>query len=151
MECVRNHWPVIACLLLAVIHIAANLEARAATPETDPKVNEFAADLMSKASAAGITAVSLLLSATFVIVQISNQPTRQFSVPIKISVFGAAISLLVSMMFGLFLMWVIPTFKTSKNVNQQFVTILPFGFQLITLLTGVLYLVSGFYRLMFGG
>jgi hypothetical protein len=145
---IKYNWEAVIGLLLCLLHIFANLEAKT-NPETDCSKNKFAADLVSRASAAGITAVSLLLSATFVIVQISSQPGKEFLPLIKTDIFHGAISFLLSMMLGLFLMWVVPTIQPSKNVNQQFIAILPYGFQLITLLTGVLYLVSAFYRLMF--
>jgi len=152
MGFLKSNWELLVLLLFAFFHTAANIEAyckRDKTLQQCKDDNAFAADSLIKASTAGITAVSLLISATFVIVQLSNQNGRTLDPHIKPDVFHGTLCFLVSMFLGLFVIFVIPGRGRSKNVSQSLLTFLPFGYQLISLLTGVLYLVSAFHKLMF--
>jgi len=152
MEFLKSNWELGVLLLFVFFHTGANIEAQRKRDKTLKQCkddNTFAADSLIKASTAGITAVSLLISATFVIVQLSNQNGRTLDPHIKPDVFHGTLCFLASMFLGLFVIFVVPGRGRSKNVSQSLLTILPFGYQLISLLTGVLYLVSAFHKLMF--
>ena len=150
-----THVDFVAFVLFATIHIIANVKQikriQSIAGPPSPDANTFIANSMGEASTGGITAVSVLISATFVIVQIANQAEgKELTPQTKSYVFRAAMYFLFSIVMGLFLKFIIPLRGRTKNVAAEYNVILPFGFQIISFVVGVGSLVKGFYHLMYG-
>jgi hypothetical protein len=148
-----DNFDFVLLVILLTIHVLANIASIKAAKDnascTPPDDKKFVASSMAEASTAGITAVSVLISAAFVIVQIANQTeVKELPPQTKSSVFRAAIYFFLSMFMGLFLKYVIPM-RARANVAIVYAVVLPFGFQLIFLVVGILNLVIGFFHLMY--
>ena len=149
-----SYFDIILFFFFSTIHVLANIAAIKASQSIAgppaPDANVFVAGSMGEASTAGITAVSVLISASFVIVQIANQVgAKELPSHTKTYIFRAAIYFLFSMSMGLLLKYVIPMRGRTRNVATVYWVILPFGFQLISFVVGVLSLVIGFCYLMY--
>jgi hypothetical protein len=157
MEFIRwfpHYLDVIGWLLFILIHVLANTanikNLRKVVGPPVPDANVFIANSMGEASTGGITAVSVLISAAFVIVQIANQVgAKELSPQTKTYVFRAALYFLFSLVMGLLLKFIIPMRGRTRNVAAEYAVILPFGIQLISFVFGVVSLVIGFYYLMY--
>lgn len=111
---------------------------------TDKEANRFTANAITASSVAGITAVSILIPASFVIVQIAKQKDAPQLPPEAMGyVFTAAVYFLGSLSCGLFLIFLVPLHGQVRNTAEQEITGIPFGIQLIALVVGILCLVVG--------
>lgn len=109
---------------------------------------ELAANALNSASVAGITAVSILIPASLLIVQIAFDKTGVPRESLE-DVFRASAWFLVSLIFGIILIFLIPMQCPKNNVARILVTGIPFGPQLIALLIGVIWFVVGIYSTVF--
>src|SRR5688572_15125148 len=80
VDTIQQNWDLVAFLVLSVFHAIAlvaqhrEIGKTALNPHADPLANTNAGTALTSASTAGITAVSILIPASFVIVQIAKQP-----------------------------------------------------------------------------
>jgi hypothetical protein len=146
------HWlDVIIFLLLLAVHIGGWLERRkdfAEHPLDGLEDRVLAATALNSASVAGVTAVSILIPASLLIVQIAFDKTG-FPRQALEDVFRASVWFLVSLVFGLVLIFLIPMQCPKHNVTRILLTGIPFGPQLIALLIGVIWFVIGIYFAVF--
>jgi hypothetical protein len=135
---------------LLIVHIFAwcSLPMRR-SPDTDDE-RRFSATALTGTSTAGITAVSILIPASFVIVQIID-PVDQSKLPagVLLTVFHAAVYFLVSLIAGMLLIFLIPMRANVGNVIVNRGLGILYGFQLFPLIVGVGCLVGGLSRLVF--
>lgn len=152
----KEHWPLVIFIIFSFIHITAFVSRRremdrnrktdgSAIPDRDKlEANKFTANAITASSVAGITAVSILIPASFVIVQIAKQKDAAQLPPEAMSyVFTATVYFLGSLFCGLFLIFLIPLHGQLRNMAEQEISGIPFGIQLIALVVGILCLVVG--------
>lgn len=153
---VKEHWSFIIFIFFSFVHIAAFVSrtremertttARVSAVNGKEKLegNRFTANAMTASSVAGITAVSILIPASFVIVQIAKQKDApQVAAEAMNYVFTATVYFLGSLFCGLFLIFLVPLHGQLYNLAEQKITGIPFGIQLIALIVGILCLVVG--------
>lgn len=118
------------------------------SPDTDDE-RRFSATTLTGTSTAGITAVSILIPASFVIVQIIVLHQSELPAGVLPIVFRAALYFLLSLIAGMLLIFLIPMRANARNVimNRGFGIL--YGFQLFPLIVGVGCLVAGLSRLVF--
>ncbi len=148
MSFFSNWWDVIVFAVLAIIHIASWLEIKTKLSGAPMNCNEqrsLGATTLGSASTAGITAVSILIPASLLIVQLAAQPGMPLPFAAVSNVFRASIWFLVSLFFGLIIVFLIPMYAQKHNVARNLSTGIPFGPQLLALLIGMARLVIGLY------
>ena len=148
---VIRHWDVLLFLSLATVHVGVWLFGVPDNPKRheDKAVNQTAGEAMHSATSAGITAASILIPASFVIVQIAKQPGSEPVPPaVMMQVFKASLYFVGSLMLGLFVEFVIPMRIVAFNVVYQKLIGIPFGVQLFALVAGVICLVRGLYLIV---
>src|SRR5947207_8456940 len=109
MDFISNWWDVIIFIVLTIIHILANIESWR-TIKSDRSLQELpqkelGATILNSASTAGITAVSILIPASLLIVQLGLGTGKPLPSGALDNVFRASIWLLISLVLGLFLIW----------------------------------------------
>ena len=100
-------WDVAAFLLLAVIHTGSWLELEhlgKLNKEQDAQARQSGAQMMTASSAAGIAAVSILVPAWIIIVQLSSNSTS-FPLVAVSNIFRGALWFLASLLLGLFVVF----------------------------------------------
>jgi len=150
----RNNWDVLIFLFFSVLHIVTWLGIRgelrlqsqqdAARPahETLPD-RELGATTLSSSSSAGITAVSILIPASLLVIQFGLDPGQTLPATVVLNVTRSALWFLLSLFFGLFVLWLVPMRAHKFNVARLFELGIPFGIQLIALLVGMIRLTIG--------
>lgn len=152
----KEHWPFIIFIVFSFIHVTSFVsrknemdEKRKTAGETrisanNLEANKFASNSITASSVAGVTAVSILIPASFVIVQIAKQKDAPQLPPEAMSyVFTATVYFLGSLFCGLFLIFLVPLHGQARNLAEQTITGIPFGIQLIALVVGICCLVVG--------
>ncbi|TVU91024.1 hypothetical protein [Vreelandella titanicae] len=151
MSYLYQWWDIIVFLLFAVFHVGGWLEIRSKLI-TDPlncrDEREFAASALNNASVAGVTAVSILIPASLLMIQLGAERTGFPSRALE-DVFRASLWFLLSLAFGLFLLFLIPMRSQKYNVVRDLLTGIPFGPQLAALLIGMIWLVAGIYTAVY--
>jgi hypothetical protein len=143
-----NWWDVSAFALLAVLHIGSWLElyyrGRLDHSARNAEDRRFGAQILSSSSAAGITAVSILIPASLLVVQLSS--TGKPLPPTALShVFSASLWFLGSLFLGLLIVFLVPLKSHKQDVRLSLGTGIPFGLQLLSLLFGMTRLIWGLY------
>jgi hypothetical protein len=147
---------VVFFILLGAIHIGAWIaESRklAESPLDEADARTLGATTLTSASTAGITAVSILIPASFVIVQLASKTGgTATSIPHAASynVFVASVWFLFSLFCGLFfVISQIPMRALKHNVARDLRIGIPFGGQLLALFFGMVRLLFGLYYIMY--
>ena len=151
MNYLYQWWDVIVFLLLGLVHIGGWLEIRSklrVTPLNSRDEREFAASALNNASVAGVTAVSILIPASLIIIQLGAEKTGFPNRALE-EVFRASLWFLLSLAFGLFLLFLIPMRSQKHNVARDLLMGIPFGPQLAALLIGMIWLVAGIYTAVY--
>jgi hypothetical protein len=164
-------WDILLFILIASIHIVANVEAtksgeditlNSIKPEEDTAFNKrkffvdvhyYASTALKDASTAYISAVSILIPASFVIVQVSK-PTPPAKPPAGVDlaipyVFRAVVWFLVSLLSGIAVLYLVSMYGRLRDLTRSLMIGIIFGFQFITLIIGVLCLITGLYFVVF--
>lgn len=139
-------WDVVLFAILAALHILAWREYRRPTQgdtTSDEASRRTGGQMITASSAAGLTAVSILVSATAVIVQ---QWTTSLPVEILTQASRAAFWFLLSLVLGLWVVFLVPLRSPAQDVQKSAEIGIPFGLQLISLFIGVARLVWGIYE-----
>lgn len=140
---------VIPFILLWAIHIAtwtADSKKLEECPLNDHDSRNLGATTLGSASTAGITAVSILIPASFVIVQLSSRTGTSFPPTALYNVFVASCWFLVSLFCGLFfVIFRIPMKALKYNVARDIQIGIAFGGQLLALFFGMLRLLLSLY------
>ena len=146
-----NWWDVIVFGVVDLIHVASWLEARKRLTK-DPKNSlaerEFAASSLNSASVAGVTAVSILIPASLLIVQVGYEK-HDFPHSALEDVFRASIWFLVSLALGLVLLFLVPMRSQKYNAARDHYIGILFGPQLAALLTGMIWFVAGIHSAVY--
>ncbi|MCL7944757.1 hypothetical protein [Marinobacter sp. ATCH36] len=151
MNYLYQWWDIIVFLLFAVFHIGGWLEIRSSlrsSPLDCLEQRQFAASALNNASVAGVTAVSILIPASVIMIQLGAEKTGFPNRALE-EVFRASLWFLLSLAFGLFLLFLIPMRSQKYNVVRDMLTGIPFGPQLAALLIGMIWLVSGIYTAVY--
>jgi hypothetical protein len=146
-----NWWDVIIFVLLGVVHIGGWLEIRnklIAEPLNDRDERVFAASALNNASVAGVTAVSILIPASLLIIQLGAEKTG-FPHRALEEVFRASLWFLLSLAFGLVILFLIPMRSQKYNVTRDLLTGILLGPQLVSLLIGMIWFVVGIYSAVY--
>jgi len=144
-------WDVAAFLLLAAIHTGAWLEQkylgklnRAGEGAT---ARQSGAQMMTASSASGIAAVSILVPASMLIVQLSSK-TTSFPLVAVWHVFRGALWFPGSLFLGLWVIFLAPLKSQSIDARASVEIGIPFGLQLIALFFGMVQLVLGLHQFL---
>lgn len=140
MKFIIEWWDVFLFVALALVHILGWISAKNdlnAEPMNCLDQRQFSANTLNNACVAGITAVSILIPATMITLQLAYQQ----DLPVPPSLFRSSIWFLASLTFGIFVLFVIPMRSQKFNVARLLITGLPFGFQLFCLLIGLTWFV----------
>ena len=122
MSSICNWWDVMLFLVFSIIHIGSWTEAKKtldADPLDDQGQRELGATSMANASVAGITAVSILISASLLIVQIAFEHSSAFPHQALEYIFRGSAWFLLSLLFGLYLIYRIPMLSPKHNVARR--------------------------------
>lgn len=135
----------LAFAILSTVHLIAWREVR--EERGDPQDRERAAGALRATATAGISAVGILIPFSLVAVRVGSPPVPASTL---VDVFVAELWLAFSMAFGLFVIWLVAAKGTSRNVLTMRLAGLPYGWQLIALLVGVVRLLVGIGTLVEG-
>jgi hypothetical protein len=114
----------------------------------------YAAAALKDASSSYITAVSILIPASFVIVQVSKSaspPAGPGVIAAMPLVFRAVVWFLFSLLFGVLALHRVFTHGRHEELSRSAPALILLGLQLISLFTGLLQLAAGLYSVVFGG
>jgi hypothetical protein len=149
-DCFARRWDLIVFVILAAIHIYVWVGERRAgrinQAGTEP-ARLSGAQIITASSAAGITAVSILVPASMLIVQLSST-SAALPLDVVLQVFTAALWFLVSLFFGLFVVSIVPFRSPTVDVRTSMQIGIPFGLQLFSLFVGMARLIGGLYHFM---
>jgi hypothetical protein len=148
-------WDAGAFVILAALHIYALVEQRLARGDQAGQAAQAGQDeerrsgaqIITASSAAGITAVAILVPASMLIVQLSST-SASLPLEVVLQVFRAALWFLVSLFFGLFVVSVVPFRSPAQDVRKSMQIGIPFGLQLFSLFVGMARLILGLYQFM---
>lgn len=133
--------------LFTVMHVAALYEDRKKCirePKAELVDRQLSASVLNSASGTGVTAVSILVPAALLIIQIASGSHAVSHIAVEY-VFRGTVWFLISLALGLFVLFVIPMQSQAHNVARRMVTMVPFGPQLACLFIGMVWLVIGIY------
>lgn len=157
MDFLGNWWDFIVFGILTLIHIAANIESwqkiksdlalQNALKTVDQK--NLGATILNGSSAAGISAVSILIPASLLIVQIGLGSSKPMPPGVLDNVFRASIWFLISLGAGLIFLWISGAQSQFRNVATNLLLMIFFGPQLIALGVGVVRLVIGIHSAIY--
>ena len=153
MEFLSNWWDVLIFILLSILYIAANVEM-ARGLKSDQSLQhldqkQLGATILTSASSAGITAVSILIPASLLIVQMGFVSAKPLPFGVLDNVFRASIWFLTSLVMGLYLMWINGLQSQFRNVATNLQIVTAFGIQLIALFIGVVRLIIGIHNAVY--
>jgi hypothetical protein len=151
MEMIAKWWDVTVFAILAILQICAWVGMRHAGQRNqtaqDAEERRSGAQIITASSAAGITAVSILVPASMLIVQLSSTSA---ALPLDVvrQVFRGALWFLLSLFCGLLVISFVPFRSPTIDVRRSMEIGIPFGFQLFSLFVGMGRLISGVYDFM---
>lgn len=142
---------IVVFVVLTLIHVAAWWGYRKPTTVSDVSEREFAASTMSGTATAGITAVSILIPASLLVVQLGRGETGS-SLPVSAlnDVFRGTGWLLFSLAIGLLLIYLLPMRSQKYDVGKDAWIGMLFGPQLLALLIGIVHIVQGLGKAVYG-
>jgi hypothetical protein len=143
-------WDMSAFIILAAIHIGSWVELKRSGKlkrKVQDEERRSGAQMMTASSAAGVTAVSILVPASMLIVQLSSNSTS-FPVGVLSQVFRGALWFLLSLLLGLIVIFLVPLRSHRTDVRKSLETGIPFGLQLLCLFLGMARLVTGLYHFL---
>lgn len=144
MDIVNDWLAVVVFAVLTLIHIIAWWEFNySAAKESDLGVRDFGSRTLSGTCTLGVTAVSILIPASMIIVQLGSRSGSSLSPDALDSVFRATIWFMVSLTFGLLVAWLIPMYCRSLDVARWRGTGFFYGPQLFALGAGMARLAQG--------
>jgi hypothetical protein len=144
-------WDLVLFVIFASVHIAAWVQLQVTgklnQARQDDDSRRSGAQLIITASAAGITAVSILVPASMLIVQLwSNNPS--FPLEVIERVFRGAIWFLVSLVSGLVVVFLAPLKSLTRDIRNWIGIGIPFGLQLLSLVVGMVCLIVGLWHFL---
>ena len=147
----KEWWDALVFGILMLVHVGGWAELKISgkldlESERSIEKRRFAAESLSASGSSGITAVSILLPASLIILQLFTNSTNPVTDIALESMFRATIWFLISLSIGLLLMFFIPMRSQVYNVARDFRTGILFGPQLIALLVGVVWLVVSLHQ-----
>ncbi len=143
-------WDAVLFIILAGIHIGSWIELKLSgklKPKVQDEERRSGAQMMTASSAAGITAVSILIPASMLIVQLSSNSTS-FPLGVVPQVFRGALWFLLSLLLGLIVIFLVPLRSHRTDVRKSLEIGIPFGLQLLCLFLGMARLVTSLYRFL---
>ena len=143
-------WDVVVFVILATIHIGSWAELKRSgrlNRRVQDEERRSGAQMMTASSAAGITAVSILVPASMIIVQLSSN-SASFPSGVMSQVFRGALWFLLSLLLGLIVIFLVPLRSHHRDVRRSLEIGIPFGLQLLCLFLGMARLVTGLYRFL---
>jgi hypothetical protein len=142
---IAKWWDVVLFAVLLVIHVAAwtqvKAQGQANQPGRDDDARRSAAQLMTSSSAVGITAVSILVPASMLIVA----GNTQFPSDVILQLFRAGLWFLGSLIMGLWVVFIVPLRSMRLDVRTSLEIAIPFGPQVFALMIGMGRLIWGLY------
>lgn len=151
MDFIRQWWDLCAFVLFSAMHIVGWIEIRGRlqrAPMNALDERHFAAAALNNASGAGVTAVSILIPASLLIIQFTAENKDVPRIVLE-QVFRGSVWFLVSLALGLFIIFVIPMKSQEHNVVRRMLTGIPFFPQFASLLIGMIWLVMGIYTAVY--
>lgn len=152
-------WDVILYVVFFIIQIVSWIEIRPklSPPGKTPAENlqdlpnrQFGATLMTGASTAGITAVSILIPASVLILQLGlNSSSKPLPQEALNDVFRAVIWFTLSLLLGLYIIFVAAMRGQRFNVARDFRIGIFYGPQLFAIVMGVVRLVFGIFIIVY--
>jgi hypothetical protein len=139
-------WDLVGFLVLGSIHILSWVQLQVAgklnQATQDDEARRSGAQMIVTSSAAGITAVSILVPASMLIVQLWSNSA---SLPIEVvaRVVRGATWFLGSLFLGLFIVFLALLKSQTRDIRNWIGIGIPFGLQLLTLLFGMIWLILG--------
>ncbi|MEO6958936.1 MAG: hypothetical protein ABI228_04150 [Burkholderiaceae bacterium] len=151
MNFIKQWIDVLVFAVFMAMHVKALYEDRkkyVSEPKNELIDRQFSATTLNSASGTGVTAVSILVPASLLIIQIASDSHTIPRIAMEY-VFRGSIWFLVSLALGLFILFVIPTQSQAHNVARRMMTMIPFGPQLACLIIGMIWLVIGIYTAVY--
>jgi|SRR5580658_7088468 hypothetical protein len=146
-------WDPIVFAIYAALTIAAWNELKRAgklKQTEDENERRFGAQLFTTSSAAGVTAVSILVPASMLVVQLGWSRSAPFPSPeIVPHLFHASLWFLFSLILGLLVIFLVPFYSPVADVRKLMRIGIPFGLQIVSLAFGMLQLVLALYDFLF--
>lgn len=141
----RNNFDIIVFILLSIVHIGSWVEVKPGLSKDKPDFNErsLSATTLGASTTAGITAVSILIPASLLIVQIGLGDHSPLPPAAIDHVVRASEWFVASLSFGLLIIFLVPMKANLFNVARYFQIGILVGPQLITLWIGMIRLVQG--------
>jgi hypothetical protein len=139
------NWDVIVLVIGTGLHIAAWSEVRAPVPIPDDfQRRQFGADTMGATATAGLTAVSILIPASLLVIALSRgQAGSRLSSSALSEIFRGTTWLLISLVLGLLLIYLLPMRAQQYDVSKDpWIGLLYFP-QLLALFLGILRIALG--------
>ena len=157
MDFISNWWDAIVFGILTLIHIAANVESWQTIKSNTTLQNELktveqknlGATILNSSSAAGISAVSILIPASLLIVQIGLGSSKLMPPGVLDNVFRASIWFLISLGAGLIFLWISGAQSQFRNAATNLLLMIFFGPQLIALGVGAGRLIIGIHSAIY--
>lgn len=144
MDILKSYWDILFFSALTLIHIYGWISMREhlkADPQDNLEQRQFSANTLNNACVSGVTAVSILIPATMIVLQLAID--QEFKTTTFL--FRASIWFLASLSFGIFVLFAIPMRSQKYNVARILIIGIPFGIQLLSLLIGLIWFVSSIY------
>jgi hypothetical protein len=145
-------WDIIVFVVITIINVISWIEAKPGLKADiqDTESRKFGATSMISASTAGITAGSILIPASLLIVQLglgsNSKPLPQVALN---NVFEASLWFLLSLLLGLYIIWTVVMRSQRVNVTRDFRLGVVYGPQFFALFLGVLRLVLGISAVLY--
>lgn len=161
MNDVLNSLDVVIFSVLAAVHILAWIEWNSIARKREQEENRYisfsgasrgisddksmGSGAIMSAAGAGVAAVSILIPASMLVVQVSAESLAPLPLIALDNIFRAAIWFTVSLFLGLLTIYLTPIRAIEKNVITDSTIGIPFGLQLFALFSGMIRFVIGLY------
>jgi hypothetical protein len=124
----------------SLLHVLSWLGVDRHFPD-DSEARSAAAESFRSTAVAGITAVGIMIPVTLLVIQLGSSSGSPIPAESLLDVFLADLWLTLSLLFGLYVVWVVAAKSGSRNVYNRLDVGICYGLQLTALFTGVLRLV----------
>jgi hypothetical protein len=137
-------WDVVLVLVLLMIHgLAWDPHRSAIHPVPPVEERGLGASTMGQTATAGITAVSILIPASLLVLQFSRDGTGALPTVAGKNAFRGILWLTLSLIAGVVVLWLIPIRAAVVDVSRVYEVGILFSAQPVVLLVGVLRIVLG--------
>ncbi|GCF07016.1 hypothetical protein [Dictyobacter arantiisoli] len=153
MNFFEQWWDILLFILFSSILTFINIplwRARKSIPSLqDLPQKQSGASILASANSAAVSAVSVLISASLVFIQLELKLKNNVRHDVLDHTFRAVLWFLFSLFIGLILTWMNGTHSQFKNIAASIYISLLFGFQLLAIVIGVGRILLGVYTAIY--